>query len=118
MKAPRIHILGASGAGTTSLGEALALRLGVPHFDADDFFWEKTDPPFTTKRGVEDRRQLLESTLSAAPAWVLSGSVTGWGNFLKPVFSHVLFLSLPPEERMRRIRARELRRYGDRKSVV
>lgn len=114
MKATRIHILGASGAGTTSLGEALARRLGATHFDADDFFWEKTDPPFTRQRSVEERRQLLESKLAAAPSWVLSGSVSGWGNFLKPAFSHVIFLSLAKEERMKRLRERELRRHGGR----
>jgi adenylate kinase family enzyme/N-acetylglutamate synthase-like GNAT family acetyltransferase len=114
MKATRIHILGPSGAGTTSLGEALARRLGATHFDADDFFWEKTDPPFTTKRSVEDRRQLLETKLAAAPNWILSGSVTGWGNFLRPVFSHVIFLTLAPEDRMKRLRERELKRYGER----
>lgn len=114
MKATRIHILGASGAGTTSLGDSLARRLGVPHFDSDDFYWESTDPPFTTKKSVEERRALLEKTLGENPAWVLSGSLTGWGNFLKPSFSHVLFLSLPKEERMRRLRERELRRYGER----
>lgn len=114
MKAPRIHILGASGSGTTSLGEALARRLACPHFDADDFFWEKTDPPFTRQRSVEERRRLLETTLSKAPSWVLSGSVTGWGNFLKPAFSHVIFLHLPREPRLSRLMARERERFGER----
>lgn len=114
MKATRIHILGASGAGTTSLGDTLARRLGVPHFDSDDFFWEITDPPFTLKRSVEERRAQLEKTLGENPAWVLSGSLTGWGNFLKPAFSHVLFVTLAKEERMRRLRERERSRYGER----
>jgi len=35
----RIHILGASGSGTTTLGRALAERLQCPHFDTDDYFW-------------------------------------------------------------------------------
>jgi adenylate kinase family enzyme len=43
----RIHILGASGSGTTTLGAALADRLGHPHVDADSLFWLPTDPPFT-----------------------------------------------------------------------
>ena len=44
----RIHILGASGSGTTTLGRALAERLQCPHFDADDYFWVPTDPPLPT----------------------------------------------------------------------
>jgi hypothetical protein len=35
----RIHILGASGSGTTTLGHALAARLQCPHFDTDAYFW-------------------------------------------------------------------------------
>ena len=47
-----IHITGASGAGVTTLGAALAERLGGAQFDVDDFFWMPTVPPFTDKRPV------------------------------------------------------------------
>ena len=33
----RLHTLGASGSGTTTLGRALAERLQCPHFDTDDY---------------------------------------------------------------------------------
>jgi adenylate kinase family enzyme len=33
----RIHILEASGSGTTTLGRALAEHLQHPHFDTDDY---------------------------------------------------------------------------------
>jgi adenylate kinase family enzyme len=45
-----VHILGASGSGATTLGAALAQRLGFTHLDSDDFFWIKTDPPYVTPR--------------------------------------------------------------------
>jgi uridine kinase len=44
--ARRVHILGASGAGTTTLAQALAARLGCPQYDVDDYFWLPSDPPF------------------------------------------------------------------------
>jgi len=34
----RVHIVGASGSGTTTLGRALATQLGCPHVDTDDVF--------------------------------------------------------------------------------
>ena len=34
----RIHITGASGSGTSTLGAALANHLCVAHFDADNFY--------------------------------------------------------------------------------
>jgi len=49
----RIHILGASGSGTTTLGRALAERLQYPHFETDDYFWLPTAPPTSTSENVQ-----------------------------------------------------------------
>ena len=46
MPTRRIHIMGASGAGVTTLGRALADTLGLPHHDTDDYYWRPTDPPY------------------------------------------------------------------------
>lgn len=108
----RIHILGASGTGTTTLGAALAARLGCPHLDTDDFFWLPSDPPYSHQRQVPERIALLEPLL-AAPAWVLSGSLCGWGDVFIPLFVRVVFLALPQDERMARLGRREQERYGD-----
>ena len=51
----RIHITGASGSGTTTLGAAAAAALGVKHLDADDFAWAPTDPPFMQRYTPEER---------------------------------------------------------------
>lgn len=109
----RIHILGASGSGTTTLGRALATELALPFHDSDDIFWEPTDPPFTTKRPPDSRTALLAER-TGGDRWVFSGSSMGWGDFLRPRFTHVLFLTLPSEPRLARLRAREEARYGAR----
>ena len=44
---PVIYLYGPSGAGTTTLGRALAGELGWTHMDSDDYYWEPTDPPYT-----------------------------------------------------------------------
>ncbi|MEO6565651.1 MAG: adenylate kinase, partial [Casimicrobiaceae bacterium] len=54
-----IHITGASGSGTSTLGAALANHLDVAHFDADDFYWLPTVPPYTAKRDPASRLTLL-----------------------------------------------------------
>ncbi|MBP0492010.1 hypothetical protein [Roseomonas indoligenes] len=110
----RIHILGASGSGTTTLGAALAGSLGVPHFDTDAFFWVPTDPPFTTQRPVAERLGMLKGRLSALPGWILSGSATGWGDPLVPLYDLIVFLTLDPALRMERLRRREEARYAGR----
>ena len=113
----RVHLTGASGSGTTTLGRALASRLGLAHLDTDDFYWQPTDPPYQTKRPMPDRLARLEAALDAAATaqggWVLSGSLVGWGDPLMPRFQTVVFLAVPTAERLRRIELRERMRYGD-----
>ncbi|GAB4496865.1 MAG: AAA family ATPase [Saprospiraceae bacterium] len=109
----RIHILGAPGSGVTTLGKALADRLGFSHFDTDDYYWFTDDPlPFKRKRNPEHRRQLLKRDLEKSESWVLSGALCGWGDVFIPKFDMVVYLWLPAEIRLARIREREARRYG------
>ncbi len=112
MTARRIHLVGASGSGTTTLGRALAQRLGVPHFDTDDYFWLPGDPPFEKIRDRDERQALLAGDLDRHDAWVLSGSLCGWGDLLIPRFELVVFCAVPAETRLARLRARERERYG------
>jgi adenylate kinase family enzyme len=108
----RIHILGASGSGTTALGKALTETLGCHHHDTDDYYWLPTNPPFQEKRAPDARLSLLHQALAADESWILSGSLCGWGDVFVPYFTLVVFLWLPPEIRMERLRQRERFRYG------
>src|SRR5215467_5357841 len=110
----RIHILGASGSGTTTLGRALAARLQCAHFDTDDYVWLPTDLPFTHQRERTERAQLLMNDITAHDAWVVSGSLCGWGDVAIPLFELVVFLSIPHDIRMERLRRRERTRFGKR----
>lgn len=109
----RIHILGAAGAGTTTLGKALAERLNVAYFDSDDFYWQQTAAPFTVPRAKDERIRLLQKQTCGLEGWVLSGSLCGWGDPMIPLFTHAVFLRLDLEVRLHRLRLRELQRYGD-----
>ena len=112
-----IHILGASGSGTTTLASALADKHGHTHLDTDNFYWIPTDPPFREKRPIEQRLELLREVMRRSTSWVLSGSLAGWGDALIPEFDLVVFLLVPNEVRMERLRARELQRYGHLENV-
>ena len=108
----RIHIVGASGSGTTALAAAIAARHGHRHLDTDDFYWLPTDTPYREKRPRGSRLALLRDALAASPRWVLSGSLCGWGDPLIPEFELVVFLVVPSDVRLTRLRAREIARYG------
>jgi adenylate kinase family enzyme len=110
--AKRIHIFGAAGTGATTLASALSARHGHRHFDTDGFYWVPTDPPYQQARPRSERQTLLARALATPDSWVLSGSLCGWGDPFLSQFQLIVFLFVPTEERLARLRARELMRYG------
>jgi adenylate kinase family enzyme len=107
----RILVTGASGAGTTTLGRALAAGMDCAFFDADDYYWMPTDPPFQDKRDYAGRLQSLLRDLGQSPA-VIAGSIMNWGTELEESLSLVVFLTVPAAVRVARLKERELRRFG------
>ncbi len=106
--------MGAPGAGTTTVGKALAERLGCPFFDTDDVYWFTEDAlPYRRKRNPDHRRQILSERLASSESWVLSGSLCGWGDVFIPQFDLVVWRWLPAALRIPRIEQRERQRYGD-----
>lgn len=108
----RIHVFGASGTGTSTLGRLLAMRLESQHFDADDLYWHPTDPPFRRKRAPEARRALAEQLFLPRSDWVLSGAMETWGGDIPHRFTLAVFLTLPQPLRRARLEARERMRHG------
>lgn len=108
----RIHITGAAGSGTSTLGKALAAQLGARFQEGDDLFWLPSDPPYQTTRPVEERRALLLAQLQRSPQLVVSGSVNAWGAEVEDGFDGIIFLYVDTALRLARLRERELRLYG------
>lgn len=111
--AMKIHILGASCAGSTTLGEALSAALNIPYFDTDRFFWEKSVVPYTVKREAQVRNGLLKDELRKSENYIVGGSLVSWGEEWKQMFDLVVFLYLPKEIRLERLVKREIERYGN-----
>jgi hypothetical protein len=55
---------------------------------------------------------MLREALAAPRDVVVAGSILGWGAELEDSFALIVFLVAPAEERIRRLRERELRRRG------
>lgn len=115
--AARVYITGAAGSGTSTLGAAVAARLGVVHLDIDDYFWAATEPPYTQKRPVAERLALIAAAQlgqGAAGGWVLSGALDGWGDLAIAGADLIVFLLTPTPLRLARIRRREAEKFGPR----
>ncbi|MEA5256526.1 adenylate kinase [Arcicella aquatica] len=108
----KIHIFGASSSGVTTLGNALSNDLNIPYFDSDEYYWEKSDPPFTVRRNPSDRTLMIKKDIEQTDDWILGGSIISWGDIF-PSFDLIVFLWVPPHIRMERLREREFSRYGN-----
>nr|WP_308624556.1 shikimate kinase [uncultured Eisenbergiella sp.] len=109
-----IHIYGASGSGTSTLGGAVCRELGYYYMDADDYLWLPTNPRFTQTREKGERLHLMEQDIAQHKKVVISGSLTGWGDPLIPGFDLAVRLVTDTQIRIARIKAREAERFGDR----
>lgn len=109
----RVLITGASGTGTTTLGQALAEQLGVAFFDADNYYWLPTTPRFNVKRSSTSRLELILGDLQKEQSAIVAGSVVNWGIELEDGFSLIVFLTLNTEIRLARLSARELSQRGE-----
>ncbi len=107
----KVHILGASGSGTTTLGKSLEQRLGWKHLDADDYYWRKTNLPFQIKIPLSERNELITKDVELYDHVIVSGSMVSWGKQWEDVFDLAIFLYVPPLIRMQRLRNREIERY-------
>lgn len=109
-----IHIYGASGSGTSTLGKKISEELGYKFMDTDDYYWLPTNPQYTAKRSKEERIALMKKDISEADNVVISGSLVDWGDELIPLFTLAIRLVTETEIRIERLRIREKQKFGER----
>lgn len=107
-----IHIYGASGSGTSTLGRKISEELGYKFMDTDDYFWLPTNPQYTTKRSKEERLALMKKDISENDNVVISGSLVDWGDELIPLFTLAIRLVTDTEIRIERLKVREKQKFG------
>jgi shikimate kinase len=110
----KIHLLGPSCSGTSTLGKLIAEKYNIPWYDTDEIFWLKTDPPFTKKREKDERIYLLKNIFGMNKSLVLSGSAIGWGDFIKEEVDIVIYKYVEQKIRIKRLCEREKKRFGKR----
>ena len=102
-----IHIYGASGSGTSTLGRKISQELGYKFMDTDDYFWLPTNPQYTTKRSKAERLDLMRKDISENDNVVIAGSLVDWGDELIPLFTLAVRLVTDTEVRIERLEKRE-----------
>ena len=109
-----IIVFGASGSGTTTLGRELARVLNLAHLDIDDYFWEKSEVPFTVVRPLEERQTLLLADIMKHVNFVVSGNIVKWDEPLLPYLDLAVFVITSTYIRVERLIRRDYENLGDR----
>lgn len=109
-----VHIFGASGAGTSTLGRYICEKLDYFHMDTDDYFWEQTEVPYTQKRCIKDRIALMKKDIEEHENVVISGSLTDWGDEFINLYTLAIRLETDKNVRINRLKEREREEFGSR----
>ena len=109
-----IHIYGASGSGTSTLGREISKRLGYVFLDTDDFFWKRTNPMYSEKRSPEEAVTMIFEKIRTLDQVVLCGSLVDWGDELIKEFTLAVRLDTETKVRLHRIKEREYEKFGAR----
>lgn len=110
-----IMIMGAAGAGKTSLGKLVAEKLGFKFIDIDEYIWRNdTEKPFTIMYSKGEKIRRLMDAISEAESFVMAGSMYSIHEYFDPYFELVVYLQTDTETRLERVQERELRMFGNR----
>jgi adenylate kinase family enzyme len=109
----KILIFGASGSGTTTLGNEIEKQTNFKHLDVDNYYWRKTEPPFQEKIELEKRNINLKADFNGFKNVIVSGSMVSWEKEWETSFDLAIFIRLENDLRMKRLKTRETERYGE-----
>ncbi len=109
-----IYITGASGSGTSTLGSAIQSCFDVNLIESDDITMLPTEPPFQFPRPTEERLPILIQKIQKDKVNVIVGSINDWGNQVIAEADMFILLYADFDIREKRIRQRELKRFGRR----
>ncbi len=108
----RLHIIGGPGSGKSFIAGKLSRHFGVPAYDLDDLFWDRTALTYNLRADPGKRDQQL-ATIVSRSSWVIEGVYYQW---LTPSFEAAdIIIALAPSiwiRHWRVIRRFTLRRLG------
>lgn len=111
-----IIICGLNGAGKSTIGKALAQKLGFHFIDNEDLYFPKTDPHYTyaSPRTRKEVEQLLLSEIKAHQDFVFASVKGDYGEIIYPFFQYAVLLEVPREIRLQRVKERSFQKFGSR----
>lgn len=109
-----ICICGLNGSGKTTLAASLARRLNYKHLDIEDYYFLPSDIPYSRPRTKEEVIPLVLEDIHENPCFVFSSVKGDMTHEINAKYDLVVYLDVPKEIRMERIKKRAFDKFGDR----
>lgn len=129
-----IAVFGLNGGGKSTLAHELAKRTGYYEMDVEDYYFPQqresrkralensgmTDTadsgelPFSNARTKQEVQAAILEDIKAHPKFILSGVTMDWCEEILARIDIAFWIQTPLEERLKRIQAREEKRFGKR----
>ena len=127
-----IAIVGLNGSGKSTLGHALAKELDYYEIDVEDYYFPEQREsrraaldgeygdsrdylgavPYSAARTKEEVEEGIAKDIAAHPRYILIGVTVNWNEEILSTIKYIFWLKTDREERVRRVKEREEKRWG------
>ena len=109
-----ILVFGANGCGKSTLGRELARILQYKHMDIEDYYFVKSETPYSEARPREECIALMLDDIKKYDSFVLSAVDGNFGEKINAMYNYAVYLSAPLQIRLERVKRRSYEQFGDR----
>ena len=111
-----IQMCGLNGCGKSTLGRALAKRIGFHFIDNEDLYFSRANAnePYMNPKSRTDVERLLMEEVRKHPDFVFAAVKGDYGKEIIPMYNYVVMLEVPKEIRSQRVKNRSFQKFGSR----
>ena len=129
-----IALLGLNGSGKSTLAHALAKHINYYEMDVEDYYFPEQvesrkwalenksivetihlgELPFSSPRTKGEVEEALWQDIRSNPKFIISGVTMNWNERIMDRIDSAFWIQTPVHERVKRVQAREERRFGSR----
>ena len=111
-----IQVCGLNGCGKSTLGRALAQKIGFHFIDNEELFFTRNaaDEPYQNPRSRAEVEKLLMEEVRKHGDFVFAAVKGDYGSAILPLYRYAVLIEVPKEIRLQRVRDRSFQKFGGR----
>ncbi len=111
-----IQICGLNGCGKSTLGKALAEKIGFHFIDNENLYFTRAsiDEPYNNPKSRADVERLLIEEVGRYPDFVFAAVKGDYGKDMISMYDYIVMMEVPKNVCARRVRNRSFQKFGNR----